>query len=239
MRMSAGHFPVLIRLCARRADRYSPVGRDGRGAVLIWFVPACAAGGAVAGTLGAPLAERYFDRPVRWARPGIAVTMAVTSGALAWRFAGRAELAAYLYLAAAGSLLAVIDIAVKRLPDPLTLPSYLIGPGLLGVAVLADGRPVRLGHALIGLAVLWVLYAVQHLAAPGAVGRGDVKLAGVLGLYLGWLGAPAWWLGTLAGFVLGGLYAAVLLVTRRATRRSEIPFGPFMLAGALAGILLS
>jgi prepilin signal peptidase PulO-like enzyme (type II secretory pathway) len=205
----------------------------------IWLVPLCALGGAVAGLLCAPLAEHYFDRPVRWARPGIALTMAAAFAAMAWRFSGTAELAAYLYLAAVGTLLAFVDVAVKRLPDPYTLPSYLIGPALLGVAVLTGGDPARLGHALIGLAVLWALYAVQHLFAPGAIGWGDVKLSGVLGLYLGWLGAPAWWLGMLAGFVLGGLYAAGLLITRRASRSSEIPFGPFMLAGALAGILVS
>ncbi|MFB9838288.1 prepilin peptidase [Actinoallomurus acaciae] len=205
----------------------------------IWLVPLCAVGGAIAGRLAAPLAERYFERPMRWARPGIALTMAVTFGALAWRFGGRAELLAFLYLAAVGSLLAFVDVAVKRLPDPYTLPSYLNGPALLGVAVLTEGHPVRLVHALIGLAVLWALYAVQHLVAPGAIGWGDVKLSGVLGLYLGWLGAAAWWLGVLAGFVLGGLYAAVLLITRRGSRKTEIPFGPFMLAGALAGILLT
>jgi leader peptidase (prepilin peptidase)/N-methyltransferase len=207
--------------------------------LLIWLVPLCTLGGAVAGWSSAPLATRYFERPMRWARPGIAVTMGLTFGALAWRLGGHAELPAYLYLAAVGSLLAFVDVAVKRLPDPYTLPSYLIGPGLLGVAVLAGASPVRLGHALIGLAVLWALYAVQHLFAPGAIGWGDVKLSGVLGLYLGWLGASAWWLGVLAGFVLGGLYAAVLLATRRGSRKTEIPFGPFMLAGALAGILAS
>jgi prepilin signal peptidase PulO-like enzyme (type II secretory pathway) len=205
----------------------------------ILLVPLCTLGGAVAGWFAAPLAERYFERPRRWARPGIAVTMAVTSGALAWRLGGHAELPAYLYLAFVGSLLAFVDVAVKRLPDPYTLPSYLIGPALLGIAALAGGRPVRLGHALIALAVLWAVYAVQHLFAPGAIGWGDVKLSGVLGLYLGWLGAPAWWLGVLAGFVLGGLYAAGLLITRRGSRKTEIPFGPFMLAGALVGILVS
>jgi prepilin signal peptidase PulO-like enzyme (type II secretory pathway) len=205
----------------------------------VWLVPLCTVGGGVAGWCAAPLAERYFDRPARWTRPGLALTMAAAFGVLAWKFAGRAELAAFLYLAAVGSLLAFVDVAVKRLPDPYTLPSYLIGPALLGVAVLTGGRPVRLGHALLGLAVLWALYAVQHLFAPGAIGWGDVKLSGVLGLYLGWLGLAAWWLGTLAGFVLGGLYAVVLLVTRRGSRKTEIPFGPFMLAGALAGILLS
>jgi prepilin signal peptidase PulO-like enzyme (type II secretory pathway) len=207
--------------------------------VLIWLVPLCTLGGAVAGWLCAPLAEAYYERPVRWARPGIAVIAAVAFGALAWRFPGRAELPAYLYLAAVGSLLAVIDVAVKRLPNRFTLPSYAVGLVLLGAAAFLGGHPVRLGHAAIGLAVLWALYAAQHLVAPGAIGWGDVKLAGVLGLYLGWLGASAWWLGTLAGFVLGGLYAAGVLISRRGSRKSEIPFGPFMLAGAMVGILVS
>lgn len=207
--------------------------------MISWLVPLCAVGGAVIGGLAAPLAECYYEAPVRWARTGIAATMALTFAALAWRFAGHAELPAYLYLAAVGSLLAFVDVMVKRLPDRFTLPSYLIGPALLSVALLTGGRPVRLGHALIGLAVLWALYAGQHLVAPGAIGWGDVKLSGVLGLYLGWLGAPAWWLGVLAGFVLGGLYAAGLLIARRGSRKTEIPFGPFMLAGALVGILAS
>ncbi len=207
--------------------------------MLIWLVPLCTIAGAAAGWFCTPLASGYFERPLRWARPGIAVTTAVVSGAFAWRFAGRAELPAYLYLAVVGSLLAFIDVAVKRLPNPFTLPSYLVGMALLGLAVLFGGHPMRLAHAAIGLAVLWGLYAVQHLVAPGAIGWGDVKLAGVLGLYLGWLGASAWWLGTLAGFVIGGLYATGVLVTRRGSRKSEIPFGPFMIVGAVVGILAS
>ncbi|WP_433171259.1 prepilin peptidase [Actinoallomurus sp. CA-150999] len=205
--------------------------------MLSWLVPLCTVGGAVAGWLCAPLASSYFERPIRATRPGIAVTTAVAFGALAWRFSGRADLPAYLYLAVVGALLAFIDVAVKRLPDPFTLPSYLVGLALLSGAALLGGHPMRLAHALTGLAALWALYALQHFFAPGAIGWGDVKLSGLLGLYLGWLGAQAWWLGTLAGFGLGGLYAAGALITRRASRKSEIPFGPFMLAGALVGIL--
>ena len=160
-------------------------------------------------------------------------------GAFAWRFHDSAALPAYLYLAVVGALLAVVDVAVKRLPNPFTLPSYLVGLVLLGGAALLDGHPARVRYAVTGLAVLWALYAAQHLIAPGAIGWGDVKLAGVLGLYLGWLGSAAWWLGVLAGFVLGGLYAIGLLVSRRGSRKTEIPFGPFMLAGTVVGILLS
>jgi leader peptidase (prepilin peptidase) / N-methyltransferase len=189
------------------------------------------------GWLGAPLAARYYERPIRWARAAISATTAVTFGALGWRFAGDAALPAFLYLGAVGVLLVFIDIAVKRLPDPFTLPSYLVGTALLGVAVLTGAQSVRLVYALIGMTVLWSLYAAQHFLLPRAIGMGDVKLSGVLGLYLGWLGHSAWWLGLLAGFFIGGGYAAGILITRRGTRTSEIPFGPFMLAGALVGIL--
>jgi prepilin signal peptidase PulO-like enzyme (type II secretory pathway) len=207
--------------------------------VLLWLVPLCTLGGAVAGWLCAPLAARYFEGPAGWARPWCTVVAALVCGAFAWRFHGRAELPAYLYLAVVGALLAVVDVAVKRLPNPFTLPSYAVGLVLLGGAALLDGHPVRIRYALTGLAVLWALYAAQHLVAPGAIGWGDVKLAGVLGLYLGWLGASAWWLGVLAGFVLGGVYATGILIARRGSRKTEIPFGPFMLAGAVAGILLT
>jgi leader peptidase (prepilin peptidase)/N-methyltransferase len=71
------------------------------------------------------------------------------------------------------------------------------------------------------------------------MGFGDVKLAGLLGLYLGWLGWSPVWIGTLAGFLLGGLAGVALLVARRAHRRTAIPFGPSMLAGALLAVLLA
>jgi leader peptidase (prepilin peptidase)/N-methyltransferase len=72
---------------------------------------------------------------------------------------------------------------------------------------------------------------------PGGMGFGDVKLAGVLGLFLGFLGWPELVVGTFSAFVLGGLFSIALLLTRRATRKSGIPFGPWMLAGAWCGIL--
>jgi leader peptidase (prepilin peptidase)/N-methyltransferase len=87
--------------------------------------------------------------------------------------------------------------------------------------------------------ILVMLYFGLSLLYRGGMGLGDVKLAGVLGLYLGWLGWSAVWIGTFAGFLLGGLVGAVLLLTRAATRKSAIPFGPAMLAGALLAVFVS
>lgn len=157
---------------------------------------------------------------------------------LVWRVGITPALPAFCYLAIAGVALAVIDVALKRLPDPVTLPSYAAAAVLLGFAAVAtDHGGARYLHALAGMAALFALYALQWFLVPNQVGLGDVKLAGLLGLYLGWLGLPAWITGTCAGLVLGAVYALALLASRRATLKSTIPYGPFMLAGALAAVL--
>lgn len=178
--------------------------------------------------------EPVTGRPWRLA----VVTVAVLA-LLTWPIGLRADLPAFAYLGVVGVLLAVIDIALKRLPDPLTLSSYPVGAAMLGLAAPS----VRAGgthyvHALLGMAALLLLYGVQWFIVPSQIGLGDVKLSGVLGLYLGWLGLGAWIAGVIAPFLLGGLYALALLVTGRATRKSSIPFGPFMLLGTLLSVLL-
>ncbi|MBC6461011.1 prepilin peptidase [Actinomadura sp. HBU206391] len=168
----------------------------------------------------------------------VALVAAAVVAVLAVRIGLRPELAAFCYLGVVGAVLAFIDAALHRLPDPLTLPSYPIGAALLGIAVpFTDDGGTRYLHALAGLGALLLLFVVQWVITADAIGLGDVKLSGVLGLYLGWLGSSAWVMGVFAMFVLGGVYAVGLLVTRRATRKSAIPFGPFMLAGALAAVV--
>ncbi|GAA2159447.1 prepilin peptidase [Actinomadura napierensis] len=203
---------------------------------------AVAAGAAVAGTaagwLAAPATAAYRGPLAPRARLGIAALTGVVLAALAARLGARADLVAFAYLGVAGVLLAVIDAAVKRLPNALTLPSYLIGFALLAAAVPVTAHgAVRLAHALVGMTVLWAFYFVQHFLLPHAMGGGDVKLAGVLGLYLGWLGEAAWVTGVVAGFLYGGVYSVTWLLLGRAGRKDELPYGPFMLAGALTGVL--
>lgn len=145
-------------------------------------------------------------------------------------------LAGFLYLAAISIALALIDLDTHRLPDRIVLPAYVVGALLLGGAALLAGDPGALVRAAVGGAASWLLYALLALAYPGGMGFGDVKLAGVLGLFLGFAGWGELVIGGFAAFVLGGAYGVVLLVARRATRRSGIPFGPWMLAGAWLGL---
>ena len=166
------------------------------------------------------------------------VTAAVF-GVLGWRAGAEPVLPALLYLAAAGALLGFVDVQVKRLPDRFTLPSYGIAAVLLAAAIpFTDDGPQRFEHALIGMAVLFALYFAQAFAVPSGIGMGDVKLSGVLGLYLGWFGRDAWVLGLLATYLLGGAVAVGIMIVRR-TRKGEFPFGPSMLGGALIAVLAS
>lgn len=147
-----------------------------------------------------------------------------------------AVLPALLYLVAIGVALALIDLDVRRLPDAIVLPSYPVVGALLGLAALVEHDGGAFVRALVGGAALWLLYFALCVARPGGMGFGDVKLAGVLGAYLGYAGWSALLVGAFAAFVLGGVVGVALLASRRGGRRSALPFGPFMLTGAGLGI---
>ena len=145
-----------------------------------------------------------------------------------------------LYLAAISIALALIDLDVRRLPDVIVLPSYAVLPLLLVPDTLATLEWWPLVRALIGGVALFLFYDVLALVYPrqGGMGGGDIKLAGVLGIALAWVGWGPLVVGTFAGFLLGGLYSLVIVVLGRAGMRSSIPFGPFMLAGAWVGVVV-
>jgi leader peptidase (prepilin peptidase)/N-methyltransferase len=90
----------------------------------------------------------------------------------------------------------------------------------------------------VGGAALWLFYFLLRAVYPPGMGFGDVKLAGVLGLYLGYLGWGHVFAGTFAAFLLGGVWGLIVLLARRANLGSAIPFGPFMLAGAALAMVV-
>jgi leader peptidase (prepilin peptidase)/N-methyltransferase len=143
---------------------------------------------------------------------------------------------AYLYFAAISIVLTLIDLDTHRLPNAIVLPSYLVAAVLLSAAALISGDWAALLRGVIGMAVLYAFYFLLRLVRPGGMGGGDVKLAGVIGLYLGWIGWGALAVGAFFAFVYGGMFGIALLLTRRAGRKSAIPFGPWMIFGAWTGI---
>ncbi|ROP72400.1 A24 family peptidase [Curtobacterium sp. PhB115] len=145
-------------------------------------------------------------------------------------------LVAFLYLMAISISLTLIDLDTHTLPNRIVLPAYIVLPALLLAASAVSGDWGAALRGLIGLVVLGAVYLGLALAVPGGMGLGDVKLAGVLGFVLAYLGWGPLAVGSFGAFLLGGTFAIVLLAVRRAGRRSGIPFGPWMLAGAWLGI---
>ncbi|MCU1437697.1 MAG: prepilin peptidase [Naasia sp.] len=145
--------------------------------------------------------------------------------------------AAFTYLAAVTVVLSAVDLERKRLPNRIVLPGYVVGAVLLGAASLLTGDLVALGSAALGAAVSFAFYLALALLRSGGMGMGDVKLAGMLGLFLGWLGADALIVGLFSAFLVGGVVGLAMLASGRGGRRTALPFGPFMFLGAWIGIL--
>ena len=181
----------------------------------------------------APIGVRY---------PLVELGTAVLFGAVTARLAGLGRLEAmpaYLWFAAVGLALAMIDLDCRRLPNSLVLPSYPVLAVLLLGATLAGGDRPALVRAGIGAVALFGLYALLALIHPAGMGWGDVKLAGLIGLMLGYLSWATLVVGAFAGFLLGALAGVIVLASRRGNRKTALPFGPFMLAGALLAMFVA
>lgn len=144
---------------------------------------------------------------------------------------------AYLYFAAVSVALTLIDLDTRKLPNRIVVPSLVIAPVLFALASVGSGDWGALLRAIVGGAALFLFYFLMVIIYPQGMGFGDVKLAALVGLVLGYLGWGALIVGAFAAFLLGGVFSIALLVTGKATRKSGIPFGPWMLLGAWVGIL--
>jgi leader peptidase (prepilin peptidase)/N-methyltransferase len=215
-----------------------------------------AALGAAAGQPVAGLVDRFATTPAGTrtgagratpaeASPGrtspgrASLACAAVLGALGARVGAQYALPAYVYLAAVGVPLAMIDFRARRLPDRIILPSYGVVGAALTFASLAEGAFAALVRAVVAMAVLFAAYfAVSALTRGAAVGFGDVKLAGLLGLSLGWAGWDQVVFGVFAAHALAGLVVAGLALRGRAWRGRTVAFGPFLLAGWAGTIAL-
>jgi len=153
-----------------------------------------------------------------------------------WASGPRWTAPALAVAALAGVALFAIDVRTHRLPNALTYPTTAVVALLLLGAGLVSGDWDAVARSALGALALGVAYLLLHVINPGGLGFGDVKLAVLLGMVTAWFGWPVLWATALLPFLLGGLVAVVLLVTRRATRKTAIAFGPFMLAGAVVAL---
>ncbi|MFI6674783.1 prepilin peptidase [Kribbella sp. NPDC050470] len=180
----------------------------------------------------------YADLAGRRAAFWCGLLAGVSGGLLGWMLGTTPVLVAWLLLAVSGAVLGYIDARTRYLPSAIIWPSYLVvGLALLGAAVVS-GEWGSMRRAVIAGAIGFVVFYVLWFVFPRGVGFGDVRLSGLLGLALGWLGWGEFITGLYGGFFLGAVVGIVLIVTKVMTRKQMVPFGPFMLIGALGGVLL-
>ena len=173
------------------------------------------------------------------------LSMLATFTLMGVRFEGQPPLLIAGYLLVTGMLLtvSVIDIRCYRLPDRIVLPTLVASVALVVVESLRAGEPARIEYALAGGGLYFGFLLIVHLISPRGMGFGDVKLAAVMGLYVGWMAddyttsvALVLW-AMLVGFVVGSFVGIGLLAARR--RNAAIPFGPFLAFGTITVVLLA
>ncbi len=142
-----------------------------------------------------------------------------------------------LPLVPVGFALGLIDWRTRLLPTRIIAPTYVVLVPLVVLAALLAGDPRLLIGAAVGWLVMGGYYLLMWVIYPPGVGYGDVRLSGILGIVLGYLGWGPLALGSFAGLLLGGL-GSLVLVALRLIDKQENPFGPWMLIGALVGIIL-
>ena len=160
-------------------------------------------------------------------------------GVLTYRqFGFSLELFAFALMIAMCIEQSIIDYTTHRLPRGVTFRAAIIGGPLLALAAINHDDNGRIGVMFVSFIVTLVLFAMLSALSKGGIGGGDVRLAPVLAMFLGWLGASHVFIGLGIGFILGGVVATGMLVTRRASTSTRIAFGPFLCIGAVIAVFV-
>jgi len=152
--------------------------------------------------------------------------------------AAAARALSLFWLAGASIALTVIDLRTHRLPNVIVYPTVIIAATAAALVAIGEGDVEVFARALASGGILFGVYLLLGLLWRGGMGLGDIKLAAAVGIYLGTVGWGALLVGAFAAFVLGGILSILLLATGVVNRKSGIPFGPWMLAGAWVGIIV-
>ncbi len=179
-------------------------------------------------TCGEPVSLRY------------PVVELITSGlfaAAAIRLGADAALPAFLVFFACLVAVSTIDLELQIIPNRIVYPTILVSLPLLALAALAKGDVDPLVTALAGAAIAFAILLVVHLISPASMGFGDVRLAFILGLFLGWFDLSHVAIGLFVGFSLGAIVGLGLMLFGGRTRKDSVSFGPFLAAGAAVAVL--
>lgn len=196
--------------------------------------------GAVVGASRARRAQRTVvslggsRRP--WTPVGAAGGAALAVACL-HRFGWSWEFVAYAVLMAAAIEQTIVDASTKLLVRGTTNVAGGIGAVLLTVASLVRGEPGRIGTMLACALLAGAALGLVALVSRGGLGAGDVRLGAVLAMYTGWIGWSEAATAVAAGVAAAGAVALLLIVAGRATRRTRIALGPFLIVAAVATVL--
>ncbi len=175
------------------------------------------------------------------ATPGLATRLALVGAGfgavVGWQLGWTPILAAWAYLTGLSVVLGYVDARTRLLPTQLIGPSYAVVAVLVVAAGFGDQSFNGVWHAFLGWVVMGGFYRLMWNFGPPGLGYGDVRLSGVLALCLGYLGWGPLVTGLYTAFLLGGLFSLVLVLARKVTGKTHIPFGPFMMIGALTGLV--
>jgi leader peptidase (prepilin peptidase)/N-methyltransferase len=127
----------------------------------------------------------------------------------------------------------LVDFCTHRLARGVTMRAALAGGPLLSLAAINIDETARIATMFAAFASTLVFFLVLSFISKGGIGSGDVRLAPVLAMFLGWMGWSYVYIGLSSGFILGGIWALALIVTGKANRSSRIAFGPFLCVGAV------
>lgn len=177
--------------------------------------------------------------PISGRYPLVEAGTAALFVAITLRFGLCVQLPAYLYLASVAITLVMIDVDLRQKPNSILLPSYVVVVLLLMPAGAVDAGWWRGERALIGMAALWTIYFALAIAYPRGMSFSDANLAGLVGLYLGWLSWGALVIGLFGAFLIGGASGATLLATGRKDNEIAVPFGSCLILASVLAIFLS
>lgn len=147
-------------------------------------------------------------------------------------------LVAYWNLGAALIALSCIDLSFHRLPREITYTAFALSSIVIVVAALIDDDAERIWYAAVGAGLAFAIMAPIFLLSRGGMGDGDVRLAPLIGLHLGYISVALVPIGLMFGFALGAVVGVTLIVLGRAGRKTALPFGPFLAAGCIIAVVV-
>jgi leader peptidase (prepilin peptidase)/N-methyltransferase len=180
-------------------------------------------------TCRVPISARY---------PVVELATAALFAAAALRLGPDPALPGFLLLFAALVAISAIDLEHFIVPNRIVYPTLFASVPLLVVAAAVGHEWASLRDAALGGLLAWAALLVIHLASPKGMGFGDVRLAGLIGVYLGWLSLGHVLVGLFLAFLSAAVIGIALVATSVRTRKDKVPFGPFLALGAVAAVLV-